>query len=208
LEWNDAETEAEGWVMINSLRSGVAGGSTRMRKGLDKREVESLAKMNMRWLALAPLLILMCLSFGQAQMRSSYWVNKDIDWKNPSTGDPEIDALVEASTVNAIIFHPNGQFRMLSTNGALGKGIIYQHVEIFKMYSGIWKKGLKGEIELSYHLVGTEREPTSPTRTVTIELNKHEFEFEGCRYIKGKKLSSETKQRLDKLAILSDVSKE
>ena len=44
FEWQDAETEAEGWVVINSLRGGAAGGGTRMRKGLDKREVESLAK--------------------------------------------------------------------------------------------------------------------------------------------------------------------
>ncbi len=44
FEWHDAETEAEGWIVINSLRGGAAGGGTRMRKGLDKREVESLAK--------------------------------------------------------------------------------------------------------------------------------------------------------------------
>lgn len=44
FEWKDALTEAEGWVVINSLRGGAAGGGTRMRKGLDKREVESLAK--------------------------------------------------------------------------------------------------------------------------------------------------------------------
>jgi glutamate dehydrogenase/leucine dehydrogenase len=44
FEWKDAETEATGWVVINSLRGGAAGGGTRMRKGLDKREVESLAK--------------------------------------------------------------------------------------------------------------------------------------------------------------------
>lgn len=44
FEWNDSETEAEGWVVINSLRGGAAGGGTRMRPGLDKREVESLAK--------------------------------------------------------------------------------------------------------------------------------------------------------------------
>lgn len=44
FEWKDGETEAEGWVVINSLRGGAAGGGTRMRKGLDKREVESLAK--------------------------------------------------------------------------------------------------------------------------------------------------------------------
>lgn len=43
-EWNDAPTGAKGWVVINSLRGGAAGGGTRMRKGLDRREVESLAK--------------------------------------------------------------------------------------------------------------------------------------------------------------------
>jgi len=44
FEWKDSQTEAEGWVVINSLRGGAAGGGTRMRVGLDKREVESLAK--------------------------------------------------------------------------------------------------------------------------------------------------------------------
>jgi glutamate dehydrogenase/leucine dehydrogenase len=44
FEWKDPETEAVGWVVINSLRGGAAGGGTRMRVGLDKREVESLAK--------------------------------------------------------------------------------------------------------------------------------------------------------------------
>ncbi|HEX5003202.1 MAG TPA: Glu/Leu/Phe/Val dehydrogenase dimerization domain-containing protein [Bacteroidia bacterium] len=44
FEWKDAETDAEGWIVINSLRGGAAGGGTRMRKGLDKYEVTSLAK--------------------------------------------------------------------------------------------------------------------------------------------------------------------
>ena len=44
FNWNDSETEAEGWVVINSLRGGAAGGGTRMRKGLDMNEVLSLAK--------------------------------------------------------------------------------------------------------------------------------------------------------------------
>jgi glutamate dehydrogenase/leucine dehydrogenase len=44
FEWHDTETTARGWVVINSLRGGAAGGGTRMRKGLDRREVESLAK--------------------------------------------------------------------------------------------------------------------------------------------------------------------
>lgn len=45
FEWNDSETDAQGWVVINSLRGGAAGGGTRMRKGLDMKEVESLAKV-------------------------------------------------------------------------------------------------------------------------------------------------------------------
>ncbi len=44
FHWTDPETEAEGWTVINSLRGGAAGGGTRMRKGLDKNEVLSLAK--------------------------------------------------------------------------------------------------------------------------------------------------------------------
>jgi glutamate dehydrogenase/leucine dehydrogenase len=44
FEWSDPESEAVGWLVINSLRGGAAGGGTRMRKGLDRREVESLAK--------------------------------------------------------------------------------------------------------------------------------------------------------------------
>jgi len=45
FEWKDKLTDAEGWVVINSLRGGAAGGGTRMRKGLDKHEVMSLAKV-------------------------------------------------------------------------------------------------------------------------------------------------------------------
>ncbi len=44
FHWKDRETEAEGWAVINSLRGGAAGGGTRMRPGLNEREVLSLAK--------------------------------------------------------------------------------------------------------------------------------------------------------------------
>jgi glutamate dehydrogenase/leucine dehydrogenase len=44
LEWADSETEARGWLVINSLRGGAAGGGTRMRAGLTRREVTYLAK--------------------------------------------------------------------------------------------------------------------------------------------------------------------
>jgi glutamate dehydrogenase/leucine dehydrogenase len=38
-------TGAEGWIVINSLRNGAAGGGTRMKKGLTRAEVISLAKV-------------------------------------------------------------------------------------------------------------------------------------------------------------------
>ena len=44
FNWHDSETEAKGWVVINSLRGGAAGGGTRMRQGLTEHEVLSLAK--------------------------------------------------------------------------------------------------------------------------------------------------------------------
>jgi hypothetical protein len=31
FEWNDSETDAKGWVVINSLRGGAAGGQKRGR---------------------------------------------------------------------------------------------------------------------------------------------------------------------------------
>ena len=57
FEWHDTETEAEGWVVINSLRGGAAGGGTRMRKGLNQQEVEALAKiMEIKFSISAPTL--------------------------------------------------------------------------------------------------------------------------------------------------------
>jgi glutamate dehydrogenase/leucine dehydrogenase len=45
LAWNDRETNARAWLVINSLRGGAAGGGTRMRLGADPREVMYLAKV-------------------------------------------------------------------------------------------------------------------------------------------------------------------
>ncbi len=45
FEWHDADTGAKGWIAINSLRGGAAGGGTRMRKGLTRDEVVALAKV-------------------------------------------------------------------------------------------------------------------------------------------------------------------
>ncbi len=44
FEWSDRETNAKGWLVINSLFGGAAGGGTRMRPGLSRDEVVALAK--------------------------------------------------------------------------------------------------------------------------------------------------------------------
>lgn len=44
LEWCDTETSARGWLVLNSLRGGAAGGGTRMRRGVTREEVTYLAK--------------------------------------------------------------------------------------------------------------------------------------------------------------------
>ncbi len=44
FHWRDTETEAEGWMVINSLKNGAAGGGTRMRLGCTLGEVLALAK--------------------------------------------------------------------------------------------------------------------------------------------------------------------
>lgn len=44
VRWRDRGTGARGWLVVNSLRGGAAGGGTRMRPGVDLREVTYLAK--------------------------------------------------------------------------------------------------------------------------------------------------------------------
>lgn len=57
FQWQDPETEARGWLVINSLRNGAAGGGTRMRRGLSQDEVISLAKtMEIKFNVCGPLI--------------------------------------------------------------------------------------------------------------------------------------------------------
>lgn len=44
VAWSDRNSQARGWLVINSSRGGAAGGGTRMRAGLRSREVTYLAK--------------------------------------------------------------------------------------------------------------------------------------------------------------------
>lgn len=55
IEWADSETDARGWLVINSLRGGAAGGGTRMHMDLSQREVVYLAKtMELKFLFSGP----------------------------------------------------------------------------------------------------------------------------------------------------------
>jgi glutamate dehydrogenase/leucine dehydrogenase len=44
VAWQDSETSARGWLVVNSFRGGAAGGGTRMRPGANLREAGYLAK--------------------------------------------------------------------------------------------------------------------------------------------------------------------
>lgn len=45
VEWCDPRSTARGWLVVNRLRGGAAGGGTRMRAGLGREEVQFLAKI-------------------------------------------------------------------------------------------------------------------------------------------------------------------
>lgn len=44
IKWHDTQSDAEGWLVINSLYNGAAGGGTRMHSNCTEREVLQLAK--------------------------------------------------------------------------------------------------------------------------------------------------------------------
>ena len=44
FQWEDSQTDAKGWLVINSLRGGASEGGTRMHSNVTKEEVIALAK--------------------------------------------------------------------------------------------------------------------------------------------------------------------
>ncbi|GEN85693.1 Glu/Leu/Phe/Val dehydrogenase dimerization domain-containing protein [Oceanobacillus sojae] len=44
LEWNDTETDAQGWLVVQNLKKGYSGGGTRMHPSVTKEEVIRLAE--------------------------------------------------------------------------------------------------------------------------------------------------------------------
>jgi hypothetical protein len=170
--------------------------------------------MKKLFIILAQSFLTVSLCFGQKQTKTRYWINKDINWQHPTTGDPEIDSRMEAATVNAIIFHPNGQFRMQSSNGGLVNDTIYLHVDSFKVYRGVWKTTSRGEVELRYRfdrsvsIINPKWKIDTTLKTIRIDLSKNEFEFEGVHYVKGNKLSHRDMHLLEELVFHVKEKKE
>lgn len=118
FEWKDNETEAEGWVVINTLRGGAAGGATRMRKGLDKREVESMAKtMEVRFTVSGPPIggAYSGINFNPADPRKAgvleRWfvaVKPLLKYYYGTSGDWNVEELEEVVSITESIgiFHP------------------------------------------------------------------------------------------------------
>ncbi|MBP1948368.1 Glu/Leu/Phe/Val family dehydrogenase [Virgibacillus litoralis] len=44
IEWNDTETDAQGWLVVHNFMKGYTGGGTRMHPSVTKEEVERLAE--------------------------------------------------------------------------------------------------------------------------------------------------------------------
>ena len=94
---------------------------------------------------LLKILFLLSLTFcKEKDTANRFWVNKNIVWKSAKIDDPEIGSILEAATVNVVILHENGQFRLLSGNGRLESDSISLYVEIFKIYSGTWERKIMG----------------------------------------------------------------
>lgn len=146
FEWHDDETGAEGWVVINSLRGGAAGGGTRMRKGLDKREVESLAKtMEVKFTVSGPAIggAKSGINFDPNDPRKPQVLKKWFAAVKPllktyygTGGDLNVDEIHEVIpiTENAGVWHPqegvfNGHFepkeaQVINRIGQLRNGVI------------------------------------------------------------------------------------
>lgn len=146
FHWSDSETEAEGWVVINSLRGGAAGGGTRMRKGLDVREVISLAKtMEVKFTVSGPAIggAKSGINFDPSDPRKSEVLNRWFQAVSPllksyygTGGDLNVDEIHEVIpiTENCGVWHPqegvfNGHFKPTEADkinriGQLRQGVI------------------------------------------------------------------------------------
>lgn len=146
FNWKDAETGAEGWTVINSLRGGAAGGGTRMRKGLDMNEVLSLAKtMEVKFSVSGPAIggAKSGINFDPADPRKEEVLNRWYKAVSPllksyygTGGDLNVDEIHEVipMTENCGVWHPqegvfNGHFKPTEADkinriGQLRQGVV------------------------------------------------------------------------------------
>ncbi|MDX1544512.1 MAG: Glu/Leu/Phe/Val dehydrogenase dimerization domain-containing protein [Christiangramia sp.] len=146
FNWKDSETEAEGWVVINSLRGGAAGGGTRMRQGLDMNEVLSLAKtMEVKFTVSGPAIggAKSGINFDPADPRKKGVLERWYKAVSPllksyygTGGDLNVDEIHEVIpiTENCGVWHPqegvfNGHFKPTEADkinriGQLRQGVI------------------------------------------------------------------------------------
>ncbi len=145
FEWKDRETEAEGWLVINSLRGGAAGGGTRMRKGLDRHEVTSLAKtMEVKFSVAGPQIggAKSGINFDPADPRKEGVLRRWFKAVHPilkhyygTGGDLNVDEIhdVIAITSDNGLLHPQEGV----VNGHLGSDEKTRHEKILRLRMGV-----------------------------------------------------------------------
>ena len=145
FEWKDRETEAEGWLVINSLRGGAAGGGTRMRKGLDRHEVTSLAKtMEVKFSVAGPQIggAKSGINFDPADPRKEGVLRRWFKAVHPilkhyygTGGDLNVDEIhdVIAITSENGLLHPQEGV----VNGHLGSDEKTRHEKILRLKMGV-----------------------------------------------------------------------
>ena len=145
FEWNDPETGARGWAVINSLRGGAAGGGTRMRKGLDKHEVISLAKtMEVKFTVAGPQIggAKSGIDFDPADPRKNLVLDKWFSVVTPllkqyygTGGDLNVDEVHDVITLTRKygLLHPQEGV----VNGHLGSDIRLKENKISRLRDGV-----------------------------------------------------------------------
>jgi glutamate dehydrogenase/leucine dehydrogenase len=161
FHWKDQLTDAEGWTVINSLRGGAAGGGTRMRKGLNKNEVLSLAKtMEVKFTVAGPPIggAKSGISFDPRSPEKKGVLERWYKAVSPllknyygTGGDLNVDEIHEVIpiTEDCGVWHPqegvfNGHFRPTEADkinriGQLRQGVI-KHLETNKYSPDVFKK--------------------------------------------------------------------
>ncbi|MFM7079256.1 MAG: Glu/Leu/Phe/Val dehydrogenase dimerization domain-containing protein [Bacteroidota bacterium] len=192
FEWKDRDTDAEGWLVINSLRGGAAGGGTRMRKGLDRHEVTSLAKtMEVKFSVAGPQIggAKSGINFDPADPRKEGVLRRWFKAVHPilkhyygTGGDLNVDEIHDVINITSEngLLHPQEGV----VNGHLGTDEKLRHEKILRLRMGVvlpvTTPGLKVPSDKSYTVADMI------TGFGVAESIRHYYELSG-RNIRGKK---------------------